>query len=140
MFFFLYSQNKHLLKILENRGGSRYGPNRHRPPFCQLNHANSAYSRLFLGYFGVILATRPPPFWISAPLFTDPGFAPGESRIEIYTCFFTSTHEAKKENTLSQSLREFFKPTRHAFFYFLFNYFFYFNWPLPPRTSETKND
>ena len=41
--------------------------------------------------------------------------------------------------TMSQSLREFFKPTRHAVFYFLF-YFFYFNWPLPPRTSETKND
>ena len=36
--------------------------------------------------------------------------------------------------------REFFKPTRHAVFYFLFYLFFYFNWPLPPRTSETKND
>ena len=47
-----------------------------------------------------------------------------------------------KKNTLSQSLREFFKPTRHAVFYFLFFifYFFYFNWPLLPRTSETKND
>ena len=47
-----------------------------------------------------------------------------------------------KKNTLSQSLREFFKPTRHAVFNFLFIYFFYFNiyWPLPPRTSETKND
>ena len=41
-----------------------------------------------------------------------------------------------KKNTLSQSLREFFKPMRHAFFYFLF--FFYFNWPLPPRTSENQ--
>ena len=58
-----------------------------------------------------------------------------------YTCSQQNilTHKAKKKNTLSQSLREFFKPTRHAFFYFLF-YFFYFNWPLPPRTSETKND
>ena len=46
----------------------------------------------------------------------------------------------KKKNTLSQSLREFFKPTRHAFFLFLFYFIFYFNWPLPPRTSETKND
>ena len=45
-----------------------------------------------------------------------------------------------KKNTLSQSLREFFNPTRHAVFYFLFFIFFYFNWPLPPRTSETKND
>ena len=26
------------------------------------------------------------------------------------------------------------------FFIFYFIYFFYFNWPLPPRTSETKND
>ena len=30
------------------------------PPFWQINHANSAYFRLFLGYFGVISATRPP--------------------------------------------------------------------------------
>ena len=42
------------------RGGSTYGPNRHRPPFWQINHANSAYFRLFLGYFRVISATRPP--------------------------------------------------------------------------------
>ena len=31
-----------------------------------------------------------------------------------------------KKNTLSQRLREFFKPTRHAVFYFLFFIFFYF--------------
>ena len=31
------------------------------PPFWQINHANSAYFRLFLGYFRVISATRPPP-------------------------------------------------------------------------------
>ena len=30
------------------------------PPFWQINHANSAYFRLFLGYFRVISATRPP--------------------------------------------------------------------------------
>ena len=30
----------------------------------------------------------------------------------------------KKKNTLSQSLREFFKPTRHAVFYFVFYFFF----------------
>ena len=35
------------------------------PPFWQINHANSAYFRLFLGYFRVISATRPPPFYIS---------------------------------------------------------------------------
>ena len=35
------------------------------PPFWQINHANSAYFRLFLGYFGVISATRPPLFTYS---------------------------------------------------------------------------
>ena len=30
------------------------------PPFWQINHANSAYFRVFLGYFGVISATWPP--------------------------------------------------------------------------------
>ena len=53
------------------------------------------------------------------------------------------TIRLKKKITLSQSLREFFKPTRHVFFYFLFYFiyfFFYFNWPLPPRRSKTKND
>ena len=30
------------------------------PPFWQINHANSAYFRLILGYFGVISAARPP--------------------------------------------------------------------------------
>ena len=30
------------------------------PPFWKINHANSAYFRLFLGYFRVISATRPP--------------------------------------------------------------------------------
>ena len=38
------------------------------PPFWQINHANSAYFRLFWDYFRVISATRPP-FWISAPPF-----------------------------------------------------------------------
>ena len=41
------------------------------PPLWQINHANSAYFRLFLGYFGVISAIRPslldlgPSFYIS---------------------------------------------------------------------------
>ena len=30
------------------------------PPFWQINHVNSAYFRLFLGYFRVISAIRPP--------------------------------------------------------------------------------
>ena len=46
------------------------------PPFWQINHANSAYFRLFLGYFRVISATRPPPFGSRPPLFTYPGSAP----------------------------------------------------------------
>ena len=41
---------------------------RHRPPFWQINHVNSAYFRLFWGYFQVISAIRSP-FWISAPSF-----------------------------------------------------------------------
>ena len=36
------------------------------PPFWQVNHANSAYFRLFLGYFWFISNTRPP-FWILPP-------------------------------------------------------------------------
>ena len=56
---------------LVHKGGSTYGPNWHRPPLWQINHANSAYLRLFLGYFQVISATRPsfesrpPHFYIS---------------------------------------------------------------------------
>ena len=45
------------------------------PPFWQINHANSAYFRLFLGYFQVISATRPLLLDL-APLFTYPGSAP----------------------------------------------------------------
>ena len=45
------------------RGGSTYGLNRHRPPFWQINHANSAYFRAIFGLY------QPPshPFWIPAP-------------------------------------------------------------------------
>ena len=53
----------------DSRGGSTYGPNWHRPPFWQINHANSAYFRLFLGYFGVISATQPPPLLDLGPPF-----------------------------------------------------------------------
>ena len=38
------------------------------PPFWQINHANSAYFRLFLGYFRVISATRPPLLDLSLPV------------------------------------------------------------------------
>ena len=48
------------------------------PPFWQINHANSAYFRLFLGYLGVISATRP-------PLFTYPGSSPALTRQSIST-------------------------------------------------------
>ena len=36
-------------------------------PFWQINHAHSAYFRLFLGYFRVISATWPPPFRSQPP-------------------------------------------------------------------------
>ena len=73
-------------RVAKLRGGSTYGPNRHRtPPFWKINHANSAYFRLFLGYFGVISAIRPP-FWILAPpLFTYPGSAPAKLGVKVIT-------------------------------------------------------
>ena len=37
------------------------------PPFWQINHANSTYFRLFLGYFWVISATRPPLLDLAPP-------------------------------------------------------------------------
>ena len=46
--------------------------------------------------------------------------------LQVYTpiSFQKVLNKAKKKNTLSQSLREFFKPTRHAVFYFLFYFIF----------------
>ena len=37
---------------------------------------------------------------------------------------YYNEHKAKKKNTLSQSLREFFKPTRHAFFFYFILFYF----------------
>ena len=45
-------------------------------PFWQINHANSAYFRSFLGYFRVISTTQPPLLDLGTPLFTYPGSAP----------------------------------------------------------------
>ena len=39
------------------------------PPFWQINHANSAYFRLFWGYFWVISTTRPPLLDLGPPPF-----------------------------------------------------------------------
>ena len=72
--------------VCEVRGGSTYGPNWHRPPpFWPINHANSAYFRLFLGYFQLISATRPP-FLHLGPLFTYPGSAPVSSHEYLSMC------------------------------------------------------
>ena len=46
------------------RGGSTYGPNRHRPPLLADKSCKFSLFRLFWGYLGVISATRPP-FYIS---------------------------------------------------------------------------
>ena len=46
------------------------------PPFWQINHANSAYFRLFLGYFQVLSATRPPFLHILDPPLYLPTFPP----------------------------------------------------------------
>ena len=56
----IYRRGTRTHNLLCTRGRSTYGPNRHRPPFWQINHANSAYFRVFWGYFRVISATRPP--------------------------------------------------------------------------------
>ena len=55
--------------IVQSRGGSTYGPNRHHPPFWQINHANSACFRLFLGYFGVLYQPPGPPFGSRPPFY-----------------------------------------------------------------------
>ena len=47
------------------------------PPFWQINHANSAYFRLVLGFLGLYQPPAPPPpFGSRAPLYTYPGSAP----------------------------------------------------------------
>ena len=82
------------------------------PPFRQINHANSAYFRLFLGYFGVISATRP-------PLFTYPESTPAEgvwfsnglANTSIWKSHILCT---TFELNLQQRVYHFF------FFYFLF--------------------
>ena len=47
-----------------------------------------------LGYFGVISATRPPPFGSRPPLFTYPGSAPA-----IVTQSHTGLHDRPMENS-----------------------------------------
>ena len=57
----------HVLHVKPLRGGSTY---------WQINHANSAYFRLFWGYFWVIYQPPPPPLDLAPPLFTYPGSTP----------------------------------------------------------------
>ena len=67
------------------------------PPFWQINHANSAYFRLFLGYFRVISVTRPP-FWISAPflhILDPPLHARAPSRTEVVETCVSTLHVAR---------------------------------------------
>ena len=84
--------------LLSSRGGSTYSPNRHRPTFWQMNHANSVYFRLFLGYFRVISATRPPPFGSRPLLFTYPGSTPALINDASEN---SNTHSFKYVNDLS---------------------------------------
>ena len=57
--------------------GRYYNNNRHSPDFERLlNHAKSAYFRLFLGYFEGYISHPPPPFGSRPPPFTYPGSAP----------------------------------------------------------------
>ena len=59
------------------------------PSFWQINHANSAYFRLFLGYFQIISATRRPPFGSRPPFLhiLDPPLCLC-SRFQVYCLFF----------------------------------------------------
>ena len=66
------------------------------PPFWQINHANSAYFRLFWGYFWVISATCPPPLWILAPLFIlDPPLAFNSLNLRVFTLCITYLTKVK---------------------------------------------
>ena len=47
--------------------------------------------------------------------------------------------KAKKKYFVSKLARNFQTDAACGFFFFIL-FIFYFNWPLPPRTSETKND
>ena len=46
----------------------------------------------------------------------------------------------KKKKYFVSKLARIFQTDAACGFLFLFYFFFYFNWPLPPHTSETKND
>ena len=74
------------------------------PPFWQINHANSAYFRLFLGYFRVKSATRPPlldlglPFLhILDPPLAEPLFV-NHNRVELFVCMAFFSCEAIHAN------------------------------------------
>ena len=46
----------------------------------------------------------------------------------------------KKKRYFVSKLARIFQTDAACVFLFFILFFFYFNWPLPPRTSETKND
>ena len=64
------------------------------PPFGHINHANSAYFRLFWGYFGVISATRPTLLDLGLPFLhiLDPSliFLCTLLRLKIFSQFVTA--------------------------------------------------
>ena len=69
------------------------------PPPWQINHANSAYFRLFLSYFRVISVTQPPLLDLG-PLFTYPGSTP-----DLVTCIKIDVYfiDIKKKTNKKQN-------------------------------------
>ena len=57
----------------------------------------------------------------------------------LYGISNTLLDKAKKKYFVSNLARIFQTDAACSFLFFIL-FFFYFNWPLPPRTSETKND
>ena len=68
------------------RGGSTYGPNRHRPPLLTDKSCNFSLFYVIFGLFSGYISHPAPPFGSRPPLFTYPGSAPDYDE-NIYELF-----------------------------------------------------
>ena len=82
------------------------------PPFWQINHANSAYFRLFLGYFGVVSAIRPPLLDLGPPLLTYPGSGPAVHKELNLAYLGTRTLQCTQKSQISL----YWMPGGHLYF------------------------
>ena len=67
-------------------------------------------------------------------------FQPSHKFKTVNICFISLLHKAKKKKYFVSKLARIFQTDAACGFLFFILFFFYFNWPLPPRTSKTKND